>query len=90
MMYNTLFINAFKVLYGAKRKNNHFLKVFFVTCGIRSRKVGSTSKACFFTYITKIQFNNYCFIKYCLRDGYQATKALVEVSCLFPFEQGQI
>ena len=41
MRYNTLFIDAFKVLYGAER-NNHFLKEFFVTCGIRSRKVGST------------------------------------------------
>ena len=30
MRYNTLFINAFKVLYGAKRKNNHFLKEFFL------------------------------------------------------------
>ena len=89
MRYNTLFIDAFKVLYGAKR-NNLFLKEFFVTCGIRSREVGSTSRACFFTHITKIQFNNYCFIKYSLRDGYQATKAVVEVPCLFTFEQGQI
>ena len=79
MRYNTLLIDAFKVLYGAKR-NNHFLKEF---CGIRSREVGSTSRACFFTHITKIQFNNYCFIKYSLRDGYQATKAVVEVPCLF-------
>ena len=29
MRYNTLFIGAFKVLYGAKR-NNHFLKEFFL------------------------------------------------------------
>ena len=87
MRYNPLFIDAFKVLYGAKR-NNHFLKEFF--CDMRNKVKDSTSRACFFTDITKIQFNNYCFIKYCLRDGYQATKALVEVPGLFPFEQGQI
>ena len=84
MRYNTLVIDAFKVLYGAKR-NNHFLKSFF--CDMRNKV---KERACFFTHITKIQFNNYCFIKYCLRDGYQATKALVEVPSLLLLNRDKI
>ena len=36
MRYNPLFINAFKVLYGAKRNNKHFLKECF--CDMRNNE----------------------------------------------------
>ena len=38
MWNQPLVVNASKVFYGAKKNNNHFLKSFFVTCGIMKVK----------------------------------------------------
>ena len=47
MRYNTLFINDFKFLYGAKR-NNHFLKEFFCDMRNKVKESGFHFKSLFF------------------------------------------